>query len=42
MRLIMYVGTLPQVYSDLPYNVHTVTVQGLSDSSSITIVEKGE
>ena len=29
------------MYTDLPYDVHTVTVKALSDSSNVTIVQKG-
>ena len=39
---LTFVGTSPLVYSSLPYDVHTVTVQALSGSSTVTIVQKGK
>ena len=40
--MYIYIGNSPHVYSNLPYDVHTVTVQALSDSLSVTIVQKGK
>ena len=36
------IGDLPQMYSNLPYDMHTVMVQAVSDSVNITIVQKGK
>ena len=40
--MYIHIGTLSHVYSNLPYDVHTVTVQALSDSLNVTIVQKGK
>lgn len=36
-----HIGDLPQVYSNLLYGMYTVTVQAVSDSVNVTIVQKG-
>ena len=40
--MCVYAGDLPQVYSNLPYDMHTVTVQAVSDSVNVTIEQKGK
>lgn len=37
-----HIGDLPQVYSNLLYGMYTVTVQAVSDSVNVTIVQKGK
>ena len=40
-KLILILGMLPQAYTDLQYEIHTIEVQAMSDTTTIAIEQKG-